>query len=135
MNRIGIYSPTTFSSSNESKSVDENEELLQVKKLKTPIQKETKDIYDSQILDRPLSGLARLSPIKQYEYMKDYGSKKVPSATLKEIPGDPEGTIRRANSIINNATLLPVFENPDRALLNEALQLKRSVSRKLDKAA
>jgi len=135
MNRIETYHSTFFSGSSESKAVKEGEELLAVNKLAVTVQAENKDVYDSQMLNRPLSGLAKLSPIKQYEYMKDYGSKAVSSSKLKEIPGDPEGTIKRANSVINSATLPPMLSNPDRALLNEAIQLKRSVSRRLDKAA
>lgn len=81
-----------------------------------------------------LSDMQRLSPLNQYRYIDGQDLLEKP-ATLKVVPGNPEQTLTRANKVINEAILPPVFANPNRSKLTEALQLKRMASSLLDKAA
>ena len=85
--------------------------------------------------DRPIANMASLSPIAQYKYMASGGNSEYAQANLKEIPGNPEATIRRANLVINSATLPPMLSNPDKEMLDEAIQLKRRMEKRLDKVA
>lgn len=79
-------------------------------------------------------GMYRLSPIDRYRYMSGQ-QPTASSVNLKVVPGNPEETLSIANQVINQAILPPVFSNPDRQQLPQAIQLKRFAENMIDKAA
>ena len=136
MHKVGAYKPSILLNSNNNQSVNKENGIvtLDERALKAKY-KDAKESQKNNITNRPIQGLNKLSPIRQYEYMKNFGTSKNNTFSLKEIPGDPEGTIRRANQVINSAITHPMVSNPGRDLLDRAIQLKRSMLEKIDKAA
>ncbi len=84
--------------------------------------------------NRQIQSIEKLSPINQYEYFDDPDS-FIQKLRLRNILGNPEATLKEANDVISKAMLPPVFSNPDRHLLNKALQLKRIAESQLNIAA
>lgn len=82
----------------------------------------------------PIEGLHKLSPIDQYRYLDGQNSFQN-GASLRMIPGNPQKSLAMANQVINDAVLPPVFSNPNRNRLGEALQIKRRAESILDRAA
>lgn len=84
------------------------------------------------LTSRPTEGMFNLEPVERYQYILSQVQKQV---KLDVSPGDPQKTIKQANEIINNAIMPPSLDNPDRAYLTRAMQLKRMAESRLDIAA
>lgn len=82
-------------------------------------------------VERPVEGMFNLDPLERYRYMFEQGQQ----VKLSSISADPQQTIDRANQVINQAIMPPVGDNPDRTILQRAIQLKRQAESRLDIAA
>jgi hypothetical protein len=86
-------------------------------------------------LEKPyLQGMHKLLPIDQYRYI-DGQSIDVKPVQLRVVPGNPHKTLQLANKVINDAVMPPVFSNPNRGRLTEAMQIKHFAESMIDKAA
>jgi hypothetical protein len=83
---------------------------------------------------KTLEGLDRLSPVNQYRFY-DGQTLYDEKINLKVIPGNPQKTLALANKVINEAVMPPIFSNPSRNKLSQAIQLKHHAQSILDKAA
>lgn len=131
MNRVSSYNTNLFAGLNKSSSkADISEINAEYQQPENMIER-----FQAEEFVRPLSNMASLSPINQYKYMENFGEAGYSRSNLKEIPGNPEATIRRANLVIDSAALSPMLSNPDKEMLDEAIQLKRRMESRLDKIA
>lgn len=131
MNKVSAYNTglyTGFHQMSEGNNENEN-------KTSQSLPVKTIERLKSNELRQPRHNMASLSPIDQYKYMANIGEYGRSKVNLKEIPGNPEATIRRANLVINSAALPPMLSNPDIEVLDEAFQLKRRMEARLDKVA
>lgn len=79
-------------------------------------------------------GMYNLSPIDRYRFMSGQPTSSN-SVNLKVVPGNPQKTLSIANQAINEAILPPIFSNPNRKQLPEAIQMKRIAENLIDQAA
>ncbi|MEW6710833.1 MAG: hypothetical protein AB1403_13490 [Candidatus Riflebacteria bacterium] len=82
-----------------------------------------------------LSDMQKLSPVDQYRYVDGQSVMQPQPVNLRVVPGNPEKTLTMANQVINDAIMPPVFSNPNRVWLTEAMQIKRMAETQIDLAA
>lgn len=100
-----------------------------------PDESQLQNLPPRKIPKKPeIEGLQRFSPLDQYRYMDGQEISAKPT-TLRVVPGNPQKTLSVANQVINDALMPPVFANPNRNRLTEALQIKRMAENIIDKAA
>lgn len=127
----GIASFNRNDSALRPENLENLKKLQQTKANKNP---ETVDRQSISANNTTLQGMQRLSPIDQYRYIDGQTIEGQPTQ-LRVVPGNPQKTLEMANKVINDAVMPPVFSNPNRSRLTEAMQIKHLAESMIDKAA